>query len=377
MTCRRIERHATALTLCLALGTTGALAQIPEHTAAKARHPPADLSPAEATVVELYADVLPAVVLVLTETKTITDNGPQLAHTLGSGVLIGPDSLILTAAHVVDGAITITVRTQDGVLRTAKHLFSEAKADIALIQLTEPNLDLPHARLGDSDHLAVGQMTFAIGNPYGLENSFSAGRISGFRELGQLYDGTILVEFIQTDAAINSGNSGGPLFDLRGRVIGIASRIYTVSGGSQGLGFCVAINTAKQLMALEGRVWMGFDAVFLEREFLQNLFQIDQDGGLLIQGVTADSPADKAGLRGGTVIAEIDGARLLLGGDLILDIGDQQACHQACLIDAHDRMGNQDHIQIRYLRQGTEKTVVLDLSESQRNFMIPARENDP
>ncbi len=369
-------RSATALTLCAALGAIGGLAQVPEHTDAKVRHAPADLSPEEATVVELYADVLPAVVLVLTETKTITDKGPQLGRALGSGVLIGPDSHILTAAHVVDGAITITVKTQDGVLRTAKHLFSEAKADIALIQLTEPNLDLPFAPLGDSDHLAVGQMTFAIGNPYGLENSFSAGRISAFRELGQLYDGTILVELIQTDAAINSGNSGGPLFDLRGRVIGIASRIYSVSGGSQGLGFGVAINTAKQLMALEGRVWMGFDAIFLKRKVLQDLFQIDQEGGLLIQGVTADSPADKAGLRGGSVIAEIDGTQLLLGGDLILDIGGQQACHEACLIEAHDRMKNKDQIQIRYLRQGTENTVVLDLSESQRSFMISPADND-
>ena len=108
----------------------------------------------------------------------------------------------------------------------------------------------------------MGQWAYAIGTPFGLENSFSAGRISGFREFGRLYDGTILAEFIQTDAALNSGSSGGPVFNSNGEVIGIASRILSLSGGSEGVGFAVAINTAKQLLALEDRIWMGFDAAF-------------------------------------------------------------------------------------------------------------------
>ncbi len=120
----------------------------------------------------------------------------------------------------------------------------------------EPSGARPHLSI-ESDgvvlfdnRLAVGQIAFAIGSPYGLEHSFSVGHISGFREFDRLYDGTILAEFIQTDAAINVGNSGGPVFNSRGEVIAIASRIISVSGGSQGLGFAVAINTAKKLLAL-------------------------------------------------------------------------------------------------------------------------------
>ncbi len=144
-----------------------------------------------------------------------------------------------------------------------KLLFSEPRADIALIKLIDPP-DITHAKLGDSDNLAVGQRVYAIGSPYGLEFSFSAGHISGFRDFDRLYDGTILTEFVQTDAAINSGNSGGPLFNTKGDVVGIASRIITASGGSQGLGFVVSINTAKQLLALEERVWIGFEGIFLD-----------------------------------------------------------------------------------------------------------------
>ena len=119
--------------------------------------------------------------------------------------------------------------------------------------------------LGDSDQLVVGQDLFVIGNPRGLANTFTSGILSGVREFAQLYDGTILVEFLQTDAAINSGNSGGPILDSSGRVVGIASRILTQSGGSEGLGFAVAINSVKQLLALEDRSWTGFTAIYLGR----------------------------------------------------------------------------------------------------------------
>src|SRR3989304_308918 len=108
-------------------------------------------------------------------------------------------------------------------MHQAEFLFSEAGADIALIKLQEPVQGLVHAELGDSDKLAVGQAAYAIGSPYGLESSFSVGHISGFRDFGRFYDGTIPAKFIQTDAAINSGNSGGPLLNSNGQVIGIAS----------------------------------------------------------------------------------------------------------------------------------------------------------
>lgn len=347
-----------------------AMAQI-QHVSPKQRTPPDDLSEADQKVATLYRNAIPAVVTILTEGVALTNEGPQASVGLGSGVLISGECHILTAAHVVDHAQRIRVRTQDGVEREAIHLFSEARADLALLRLAEPDVNLPHAVLGDSDRLAVGQTIYAIGNPYGLENTLTVGNISSFRDFDQLYDGTILAEFIQTDAAINSGNSGGPLFDASGRVVGIASRIFSVSGGSQGLGFAVAINTAKQLLALEERVWMGFDAIYLAEAAVHGLFNRDLEGALLVQQVIKGSPADKAGLIPGNTPAVIAGQEILLGGDLIIAIGDQAACHEACLVHAHDRLRGASEIEISILRAGKPQVVRVDVSAARRSFLAP------
>jgi serine protease Do len=217
--------------------------------------------------------------------------------------------------------------------------------------------------------LAVGQAAYVIGAPYGFENSFSAGHISGFREFGRLYDGAILAEFIQTDAAINSGNSGGPVFNSQGEVVGIASRILTESGGFQGLGFVVAINTAKQLLALEDRPWMGIDAVFLNADMLNQILNLNVEGGLLVQHVAKGSPADKAGLRGGTVPAQILGQDILLGGDLIVEFNTQEACHSECLVHEGKRLSGLKQIPVNFLRSGKMMRAVIDVSTTRRNFL--------
>ncbi len=340
-----------------------------EHAAPKVRMAPDYLSGEEAQAAELYREVLPTVVTVLTSQRVLTQEGQERQEGIGSGVLISPECHVLTAAHVVEGAEEIAVGTHAGRLFPAELLFSDSSADIALIRILPPVPELKHAKLGDSDRLAVGQMTYAMGSPYGLVNSFSVGHISGFREFNRLYDGTILAEFIQTDAAINSGNSGGPVFNSQGEVIGIASRILTVSGGFQGLGFVVAINTAKQLLALEDRAWVGIEGLFLNREQLSRLLNLDLAGGLLIQRVAKGSPADKAGLRGGSLPARILGQDTLLGGDLILQFGTQEACHSECLVGAREHLRGLDRISVRYLRGGKLMESVIDVSATRRNFL--------
>jgi len=339
------------------------------HVIKKIRKKSATITNGEKMATSLYENSIPTVVTIYTSTEVFTQKGPQAKQGLGSGVLISGECHILTAAHVVSGSSTVKVKTHDGKLRDAELLFSEKSADIALLKLVEPDKTLAHARLGDSDELAIGQNVYAIGSPYGLENSFSSGIVSSFRNFNQVQDGTINVEFIQTDAAINSGNSGGPLFNSNGEVVGIASRILSVSGGFQGIGFAVSINTAKQLLAFEGRPWVGIDGIFLDKDMLSRVFNINAQGALMVQSVAKGSPADKAGLKGGSIPAKIAGKDVLLGGDLIVEFASQEACHLGCLIGKHDEIKNANEVKIKYLRNGKLYESLIDVSETRKNFL--------
>ena len=327
------------------------------------------LSGEEIQSVKVYKAVVPAVVTILTSREVIQAGGAAKQGGIGSGVLISKECHVLTAAHVVEGADQIIVKTQDGKMRPAELLFSESGADIALLKLITPAPELKHAELGDSDRLVVGQSVYAIGSPYGLEDSFSVGHISGIRSFDRYYDGSIQAKFIQTDAAINMGNSGGPLLNSKAQVIGIASRILSVSGGFQGIGFVVPINTAKQLLSLKDRVWLGIEGIYLNREGIATLMNRDMKGGLLIERVTKGSPADKAGLRGGSVPSRMLDRNFLLGGDLIVEFGTREACNSDCLADANKHFGGIDKIPVKFLRGGKMLETTIDLSGTRRNFL--------
>ncbi len=348
---------------------SGGLRAQSSHAALKEKIRPDYLTGEEKRATKIYNRVLPTAVTIFTSRYVVKEKGMVKQEALGSGVLVSKECHILTAAHVVQYADQITVKTQDGKKREAELIFSETNADIALLRLKVPDLTLKHARLGNSDSLVVGQRTYVIGNPYGLENSFSVGRISAFREFGQLYNGTTLVEFIQTDAAINSGNSGGAVFNSVGEVIGISSQIISVSGGFQGLGLAVSINTAKKILALENRIWMGFDAIYLGKEELGVLQNVDAEGGLLVQNVVPGSPAEKAGLKKGVIPAKIMERDFLIGGDLILQIGNQETCHSECLTNVHERLQNEKQIKIKLIRNGKIIETIIDVSQTKQNFL--------
>jgi serine protease Do len=339
-----------------------------EHTTPKIRVVPDYLSGEEAQAVQLYHKVLSTVVTIFASQRVLTPEGPQQKMVIGSGVLVSPESHILTAAHVVRSASNIIVKTICGKLRPAELLFSDSRADIAVIELLTPAPALQHAELGDSDLLAVGQIVYAIGSPYGLEHSFSVGHISGFRDFNRLYNGTIQAEFIQTDAAMNLGNSGGPLFNSQGQVVGITSRILTMSGGFEGLGFAVAINTVKQLLTLEDRGCIGIEGIFLSRDMITRLLNHDLEGGVLVERVFKGSPADRAGLRGGSVSARILGQDVLFGGDLIIEIG-PQTCQGACLEEAHKHLTGLDRIPVKFLRDGKIMETVIEVSTTRWSFL--------
>ncbi|MEO1655382.1 MAG: trypsin-like peptidase domain-containing protein, partial [Bacteroidota bacterium] len=265
---------------------------------------------------------------------------------LGSGVLIDPNGLIMTAAHVVESANEIVVKLEDERVFEAEIVKIVPRADVALLKMKDPPQDLAPrvAQIGNTDKLEIGQQILVIGAPFGLEHSLSVGYVSGRMKRNRLLNGEA-IGFIQTDAAINQGNSGGPMFNKEGEVIGIVSFILSRGGGFDGIGFGVDINSAKKVLFENNSFWTGFDGVFLDGP-LAAVLNIPQASGILVQRVTSNSFADALGLKGGFFQAELLGQKLWLGGDIILSIQGTDC----------DMPHNLEDIraQIRNLKEGSE-----------------------
>ncbi len=229
-------------------------------------------------------------------------------QSLGSGVIISPDGYILTNNHVVKDASVIKVRlygSKEDI--DAKLVGQDPKIDLALLKI-EAKHDLPYAEMGDSDALQVGDWVVAIGNPFGLSHTVTKGIVSA---KGRVIGSGPYDDFIQTDAPINFGNSGGPLFNLKGEVVGINTAI--ISGG-QGIGFAIPINMAKALLPQlkEGKIVRGYLGIRIKEvtKELAESFGLENVAGALVEEVTKNSPAEKAGLKEGDIIIEIDGKKI-------------------------------------------------------------------
>jgi len=266
----------------------------------------------------MYKKLDPSVVTIYT-VETVVSNGiVAQSEALGSGVFFDKSGLILTAAHVVQSAEIIAVKTYDGQVIQAEVVSSFSSADVALIKLLSLPKNIPAAKLGDSDALLIGEQVLVIGAPHGLEHSLSVGHVSGKQKKGMILSGE-LMEFIQTDAAINQGNSGGPIFNSKGEVVGIVSSILTQSGGFEGIGFAASINPTKRILLEGSPFWTGFEGFFLQDKIAAT-FNIPSGSGMLIERVVSNSFAAKAGLKGGVFKANIFGRELWLGGDIIVSI---------------------------------------------------------
>ena len=240
---------------------------------------------------------------------------------LGSGVLISKDGEIMTAAHLVQTADTIFVQFSSQDLLTAKVIASEPVADVALLKLNEPPPSgAVVAKLGDSDKTEVGDQVFIVGAPHGISRTLTVGYISGRRQSNFMYSGLSLGEFFQTDAAINQGNSGGPMFNMAGEIVGIVSAIVSNSGGSEGLGFVATSNMARQLLLERRSFWSGVAGYFITNKVAKVLNVPPPGAGMLVQYVAKNSPAAQMGLRGGTTKATFEGENVVLGGDVILAV---------------------------------------------------------
>lgn len=274
---------------------------------------------AEAQDVSILFEQLDSSVVTIEVTEyKIKDQQLSASGGLGSGVIISSDGLILTAAHVVESANEVSVKLQNGMSYPADVLSSSSVADVALLKLRAVPTNLKAVKPGNSSAAKIGEQILVIGAPLGLEHSLSVGHISRKMQKNMLTNGE-MAGFIQTDAAINHGNSGGPMFNMKGELIGIVSFILSQSGGFEGLGFGVDIDTAKKALFDVNSFWTGFDGIFLNEVFA-SILNTPQRSGVLIQRITPNSFADKIGLKAGYVQGEIMGQKLWLGGDIILSI---------------------------------------------------------
>ena len=304
-----------------------------------------------------------SVVVVRTVEKTVTAEGRgglTSSSGIGSGTVVSFDGNILTAAHVVQTADRVRVEFKDGRKFTARVVASSPRADVALLKMDNPPADLIPAKLADSDALETGDQVVVIGAPYGLSYTLTVGHMSGRLKPREVVGG-IPMEFIQTDAAINQGNSGGPMFNLKGEVVGVVSYILTNSGGFEGLGFAVSSNVAEKLLLSKASFWTGVEG-FLLSDDLARLFNVPQPSGVLIQRVAAGSPGALLGLRSGTIQAKILDQELILGGDIVLEVGDIEMNSNPTTEDATDQylrgLPVGAPIRIKILRGGKVVTLV-------------------
>jgi S1-C subfamily serine protease len=248
---------------------------------------------------ELFSRVNPSVVVIRAKGRDVSNVGVTRFSETGSGVLVTTDGKVMTAAHVVNAMDEITVEAVGGVQVIARVIASEAGADLSLLQLERVPADMKPSPMADSRTVRVGDQVMIIGAPYGLSHSMSVGWISARWPPNTVYKSMPLAEFFQTTATINTGNSGGPMFNMAGEVIGIVSHNISKSGGSEGLGFVVTINTAKKLLLERKSFWSGIDGTMLTGD-LAAIFNLPEPAGFLVKTVAQGSVGWDMGLWVGT-----------------------------------------------------------------------------
>jgi putative serine protease PepD len=380
MSYERSERRTVrllAIGLIIGLGAYWAGSRYGQHspTAVKAVHPSeqpvaaAVLDATEAENVRIYKQASPAVANIVTRTVEYDFFFNAVpVEGAGSGFLIDTDGHILTNNHVIQGAQTIEVILGDASHHKAKLIGADTRNDIALIQIDPKGHTLASLTLGDSRNLLVGQRVLAIGNPFGFQSTLTTGVVSSLGRTVQTSESTFIDEAIQTDASINRGNSGGPLLNSRGEVIGINSAIYAPTGTTAGIGFAIPINTAKRVandlltkgrvrratLGCEGRaLWPG----------LADALNIPAKQGILVERVTPGGPAAQAGIRGGNKVVVSGLQELRIGGDVVVAVDGKDITSQMELNLLLNRAWPGDTMTLTVIRDGKKLTIPVKLGE--------------
>jgi S1-C subfamily serine protease len=327
----------------------------------------------ESINVRIYREASPAVANILTKaTEYDFFMDPVPVEGAGSGFIIDPRGYILTNFHVVSGAQTIEVILGDKTRSAAKFIGADQRNDVALIKIDPKGKQLAALTLGDSSTLQVGQKVLAIGDPFGFQSTLTTGVVSALGRTVQTSETTFIDEAIQTDASINRGNSGGPLINSRGEVIGINSAIYTPSGTTAGIGFAIPINTAKLIandLITEGKVrraYLGVKTIAVAG-WLAEALDLPVQEGLLVEETTKSSPAAAAGIRAGDRAAQAGMRRITIGGDVIVGIDGQKVANQFDIDVVLNRKRPGDTITVTVYRGGKKLDIPVKLGERDGN----------
>ena len=314
----------------------------------------------------IYRNDAPGVV-VITDTQT---QNVQKMRVLGSGFVIDKAGDIVTNEHVVANGSDVTVGFSAGATYSAKVLGTDASTDLAVIRVDAPRSALRPLKLADSDQVQVGDTVYAIGNPFGLDRTMTAGIVSALGRDIQAPNGLSIPKAIQTDAAINHGNSGGPLLDTRGAVIGINDQIESGAvDGNVGVGFAVASNTIRatvpHLIATghAPHAWLGVEVAQIDPQVAAAAGSLPAQG-VLVVAVVKRSPAARAGLKAGTRQVTVDGQSALLGGDVIVSADGKpirSPSQLSSLVSAHSPG---DTIRLEAVRNRHERTVQVKLGDA-------------
>ena len=331
------------------------------------------LTEEESINVRIYRQASPAVANILTKaTEYDFFMDPVPVEGAGSGFVIDSRGFILTNYHVVAGAQTIEVILGDQSRYPGKFVGADQRNDVALVKIDPKGKQLVALPLGDSSTLQVGQKVLAIGDPFGFQSTLTTGVVSALGRTVQTSQTTFIDAAIQTDASINRGNSGGPLINTHGEVIGINSAIYTPSGTTAGIGFAIPINTAKLIandLMTEGKVRRAYLGVTTRAVagWLAEALDLPVQDGLLVEQTTKGSPAAMAGIRGGDRLAQAGMQRIWIGGDVIVALDGQKVSNEIDINLILNRKRPGDSVTITLYRGAKKMDVPVKLGEHDGN----------
>jgi len=365
---------AVALAAAVGVGGHDTTTTVVQQSALSNVRPAADKAGAGLTAADIYKTDGTGVVFIranVVESTTSAFGFPQQqqGEATGSGFVIGKDGTILTNAHVIDGATKVTVQFANDKTLTAKVVGKDRSSDIALLKVDPSGLNLTPLSLGSAKDVQVGDPVVAIGNPFGLDRTLTTGVVSAKQRQIQGLNGFAIDNVIQTDAAINPGNSGGPLIDSAGKVIGINSQIETGSSskGNVGIGFAVPIDTAVKLLpqlkkgATVTTGYLGISAQTIDSSLAG--LNLPVSAGALVEAVQPNSPAAKAGIKAGDIPAQLNGASVTLGGDIIVKVDGKAITSSNGLSSYIASKKKGDTVKVEVIRDGKHRTFSIVLAE--------------